>query len=63
MPVKTSHALKDGDHCVVVKGTHMGRSGPVTDIHLSKTDHITITVTQDSGVRFKTLGKNMEVPI
>ena len=48
--------LKDGDHCKVVGGTHNGKSGTVRDINTSKTGHITITVEQKNGVRFKTLG-------
>ena len=51
--------LKDGDHCKVVGGTHVGKSGTVTDINLSKTGHITITVVQSNGVHFKTLPKKM----
>ena len=57
----TSDKLKDGDKCTVVGGTHTGKSGTVRDIHLSKTGHITITVEQQNGVRFKTLGKNVVV--
>ncbi|WP_333601359.1 KOW motif-containing protein [Flavobacterium sp.] len=53
--------LKDGDHCTVVGGTHKGKSGTVRDINLSKTGHITITVEQQNGVCFKTLGKNVVV--
>jgi len=53
--------LKDGDHCTVVGGTHIGTSGTVRDIHTSKSGHITITVEQKSGIRFKTLGKNVVV--
>lgn len=53
--------LKDGDKCNVVGGTHAGKSGTVRDIHKSKTGHITITVEQKNGVRFKTLGKNVLV--
>lgn len=53
--------LKDGDQCKVVAGTHAGKSGTVRDINLSKTGHITITVVQKNGVRFKTLGKNVIV--
>lgn len=53
--------LKDGGRCLVIGGTHKGKSGIVRDIKLSKTGHITITVVQDNGVRFKTLGKNVEV--
>jgi ribosomal protein L24 len=56
-----STTLKDGDHCNVIAGTHKGKSGKVSDINLSKGGHITITVTPDNGVRFKTLGKNVEV--
>ena len=46
---------------MVVGGTHAGKSGKVTDINTSKTGHITITVVQKNGVRFKTLGKNVVV--
>ncbi len=50
--------LKDGDLCEVVKGTHVGKSGVVRDINTSKTGHITITVVQKNGDRFKTLARN-----
>jgi ribosomal protein S4E len=53
--------LEDGDSCVVVGGTHKGKSGTVRDINTSKTGHITITVEQKNGVRFKTLGKNVVI--
>jgi ribosomal protein S4E len=53
--------LKDGDECIVTGGTHKGKSGTVRDINLSKTGHITITVVQANGDRFKTLGRNVEV--
>lgn len=53
--------LKDGDQCKVIGGTHAGKSGRVTDINISKTGHMTITVVQKSGVRFKTLAKNVEI--
>lgn len=53
--------LKDGDFCKVIEGTHKGKSGIVQDIHTSKNGHITITVLQKSGLRFKTLGKNVIV--
>jgi ribosomal protein S4E len=49
----------DGDRCVVDRGTHAGKSGVVQDCHTSKTGHVTITVAQADGVRFKTLGKNV----
>lgn len=58
---KSTFALADGDSCKVIGGTHKGKSGIVRDINLSKTGALTITVVQKSGVRFKTLGKNVEV--
>jgi len=58
---KTTFAIADGDSCKVIGGTHSGKSGIVRDINLSKTGALTITVVQKSGVRFKTLGKNVEV--
>jgi ribosomal protein S4E len=53
--------LNEGDQCTVVAGTHIGKSGIVRDIHTSKTGHITITVEQKTGFRFKTLGKNVVI--
>jgi ribosomal protein S4E len=53
--------LQNDKRCMVVKGTHKGKSGIVQDLNTSKTGHITITVLQDNGVRFKTLGKNVVV--
>jgi ribosomal protein S4E len=61
METKTPEKLNDGDHCTVVGGTHAGKSGTVRDINTSKTGHITITVEQENGVRFKTLGRNVVV--
>ena len=61
MKTQTAPKLKDGDLCKVVGGAHAGKSGTVRDINTSKTGHITITVVQKSGVRFKTLGKNVVV--
>lgn len=61
MSTKSAIKLKDGDKCRVVRGTYEGKSGTVRDINTSKTGHITITVVQKNGVRFKTLGKNVEV--
>lgn len=58
---KQEPQLKDGDHCEVVGGTHKGKSGTVRDINLSKTGHITITVVQKNGERFKTLARNVIV--
>ncbi len=51
--------LKDGDRCAVVTGTHKGKSGIVRDLNMSKTGHLTITVVQANGERFKTLGRNV----
>jgi len=52
-------SLKDGDQCLVTSGSHKGKSGKITDIHASKTGHITITVVQSDTTRFKTLMKNV----
>ena len=59
MKVKSQSTLKDGVKCKVTAGTHAGKSGIVSDINTSKTGHLTITVTQKNGERFKTLGKNV----
>jgi ribosomal protein S4E len=56
-----SAEVSDGDYCLVVGGAHAGKSGTVQDRKTSKTGHVTITVRQDSGVRFKTLAKNVAV--
>lgn len=61
MKTKPPKKIKDGDTCTVVGGTHAGKSGTVRDVNMSKTGHITITVEQKNGVRFKTLGKNVVV--
>lgn len=53
--------LVDGVYCEVIKGTHKGKSGIVRDINTSKSGNLTITVVQDSGVRFKTLGRNVQL--
>jgi len=50
----------DGDYCVVVGGTHAGKSGLVQDRKMSKTGHTTITVEQQNGIRFKTLARHVE---
>jgi ribosomal protein S4E len=52
-------SLQDGQRCVVVGGTHTGKSGTVRDLHTSKTGQVTITVVQANGERFKTLAKNV----
>jgi ribosomal protein S4E len=53
--------LKDGAFCKVVAGTHKGKSGTIRDINKSKSGHVTITVVPQSGPRFKTLAKNVQV--
>jgi len=45
-----SSAVKDGNFCEVIGGTHAGKSG-----------NVTITVVQSNGERFKTLAKNVVV--
>lgn len=57
----TQAPIQDGDRCLVVGGTHKGKSGIARDINLSKTGHLTITVVQSNGERFKTLVKNVTV--
>ncbi len=61
MEAKNNTNLEDGDKCIVTGGTHKGKSGTVRDINTSKSGHITLTVLQDNGIRFKTLGKNVTV--
>lgn len=51
--------IQENDFCVVIAGTHKGKEGLVTDFNISKTGHLTVTVVQNNGVRFKTLGKNV----
>lgn len=61
MTTNQASILKDGDFCSVIGGTHAGKSGTVRDINTSKTGHLTITVVQENGERFKTLAKNVQV--
>ena len=61
MKTTMPNELRDGDHCAVVGGTHAGKSGTVADMNISKTGHMTITVVQKNGERFKTLAKNVVV--
>ena len=51
--------IENGDQRVVERGTHAGKTGIVQDRNTSKTGHVTITVTQADGVRFKTLERNV----
>jgi ribosomal protein S4E len=53
--------VKNGDLCIVIGGTHKGKAGIVQDLKTSKTGHITITVLQQNGERFKTLGRNVKL--
>ena len=59
MKTPVNGKLKDGSKCKVVEGTHAGKSGTVRDVKKSKTGHVTITVVQATGERFKTLGRNV----
>ena len=58
--MKSNIELKDGDKCEVIAGTHIGKLGIVRDMKTSKTGHVTITVVQANGVRFKTLARNVK---
>jgi ribosomal protein S4E len=53
--------LRDGARCIVIGGTHKGKHGTVTDIKTGKTGHVSITVVQPDGGRFKTLARNVAV--
>ena len=53
--------VNNGGHCRVVDGTHRGKTGVVEDRRTTKTGHVTITVRQDDGARFKTLARNVVV--
>ena len=59
MKAKSQNTLKDGLKCKVTTGTHAGKSGIISDMNTSKTGHVTITVTQKNGEKFKTLAKNI----
>jgi len=61
MKSNPNQKLKDGAKCKVLGGTHAGKLGIVKDIKTSKTGHVTITVLQANGERFKTLAKNVEI--
>lgn len=69
MKAEPPATLKDGVRCHVVRGTRKGRgrgrgtSGTVRDINASKTGHVTITVVQADGERFKTLARNVVVQL
>ena len=61
MATKSTPKLKDGAKCRVIGGTHEGKTGVVRDINTSKTGHVTITVVQSNGERFKTLARNVVI--
>ena len=61
MKISATDKIQNGDQCQVIGGTHAGKSGTVRDKNTSKTGHVTITVEQKNGIRFKTLGKNVVV--
>lgn len=61
MKAKSTSELRDGAQCKVIGGTHKGKLGTVRDINTSKTGHVTITVVEPNGERFKTLAKNVVV--
>ncbi len=63
MKMKTNppSSLRDGAQCKVIGGVHAGKSGEVTDIKTGKTGHVSITVVQANGERFKTLAKNVVI--
>jgi ribosomal protein S4E len=58
---KQAPDVNDGDRCTVAVGRHAGKSGVVEDRNVSKAGHVTISVRQDDGVRFKTLAKSVIV--
>ena len=62
MKAAVAIGLKDGHYCEVVDGAHSGKSGTVRDVKCSKTGHVTITVVQKNGIRFKALAKNVIFP-
>ena len=59
----TTQPVTDGAQCNVIGGTHKGKSGTARDLNTSKTGHLTLTVVQANGERFKTLAKNVVVVV
>lgn len=55
--------MENGERCVVIAGTHKGKTGTVEDRNLSKGGTITITVRQADGNRFKTLERSVRPPL
>lgn len=54
--------MKNGDPCIVIAGTHKGKAGTLEDRNVSKGGHVTFTVRQADGSRFKTLERNVAAP-
>ena len=50
-----------GHNAKVISGVHAGKSGTVRDIKTGKTGHVSITVVQSNGERFRTLARNVVV--
>ena len=61
MKAKPPGKLRDGARCQVIGGSHAGKAGTVRDIKTGKTGHVSITVEQANGERFKTLAKNVVI--
>ncbi|HTT66586.1 MAG TPA: DUF1801 domain-containing protein [Gemmatimonadales bacterium] len=61
MKSKAPGEPRAGARCQVIGGTHAGKSGIIRDVNTSKTGHVTITVVQPNGQRFKTLAKNVVI--
>ena len=61
MQEKSALPVVDGAPCKVINGVHAGKSGTIRDIKTGKTGHVSITVVQANGERFKTLAKNVVV--
>jgi len=53
--------LEDGARCKVIGGAHAGKTGAVHDINTGKTGHVSITVKQPNGARFRPLAKNVVI--
>ena len=54
--------MQNGDPCVVIAGTHKGKTGTLEDRHVSKGGNVTFTVRQTDGDRFKALERNVASP-
>ncbi len=61
MKAKPPGAVRDGAQCRVIGGAHKGQAGIVRDSKTGKTGHVSITVVQADGERFKTLAKNVVI--